>query len=409
MSRILRRPMFRGGPVSSYGTGIAAPLVPGYEGGGQIGGGIIYGKPMADGRYGFALPAKQNLFDVKEAIGEIKVGGELSHLHAPNFQPIPTADEVAVDETVKINEVDTEPKDFEGKVGVNTTDEYVLKQIGRDPIPKLVKNEHYVPPYKTKTIKRKRGDGETIVKVPLDQAEIEDTKWDPGVDQAQHVPTNALLQDDSDEVVPELSAREMVEENKELFADLLGVKKARGQDISDMLLGWAGAEGDDTWSKTKEFFRTEKDRPGRAQKITDAAGTLAIQDYISGKRSKEQIELMKERETFKLDEQLKRLYPQADDEWIDALRKGAGKDGSFSSDSTLTKALAPRLREGPDKGKSLNTNVQKKNIAEISKDQDDFQIGLTIVTLTKKPNQGKKVIIEKTATDIFVREDLPVF
>ena len=26
MSRILRRPMFRGGPVSSYGTGIASGL-----------------------------------------------------------------------------------------------------------------------------------------------------------------------------------------------------------------------------------------------------------------------------------------------------------------------------------------------------------------------------------------------
>ena len=36
MSRILRRPMFRGGPVSSYGTGIAAPLVPGYRSGGRI-------------------------------------------------------------------------------------------------------------------------------------------------------------------------------------------------------------------------------------------------------------------------------------------------------------------------------------------------------------------------------------
>ena len=48
--------MFRGGRVSSYGTGIAAPLVPGYAGGGQIGGGIIYGKPMADGRYGFDNP-----------------------------------------------------------------------------------------------------------------------------------------------------------------------------------------------------------------------------------------------------------------------------------------------------------------------------------------------------------------
>ena len=54
MSRILRRPMFRGGgTVDSYGTGITAPLVPGYMGGGQIGGGIVYGKPMADGRFGF--------------------------------------------------------------------------------------------------------------------------------------------------------------------------------------------------------------------------------------------------------------------------------------------------------------------------------------------------------------------
>ena len=40
----------------AYGTGIAAPLVPGYKGGGQIGGGIIHGLPHADGRYGFQEP-----------------------------------------------------------------------------------------------------------------------------------------------------------------------------------------------------------------------------------------------------------------------------------------------------------------------------------------------------------------
>ena len=38
----------------------------------------------------------------------------------------------------------------------------------------------------------------------------------------------------------------MVAENKALFADLLGLDKARGADISDMLLGFAGAEGDTT-------------------------------------------------------------------------------------------------------------------------------------------------------------------
>ena len=54
MSNILRRPMFRGGRVDSRGTGITSGL--GYAGGGQIGGGTIYGNPMPDGRYGFATP-----------------------------------------------------------------------------------------------------------------------------------------------------------------------------------------------------------------------------------------------------------------------------------------------------------------------------------------------------------------
>ena len=62
MSRILRRPMFRGGrAVSSYGNGIASGLAnggrTGYAGGGQIGGGEIYGKRFPDGRYGFGNPS----------------------------------------------------------------------------------------------------------------------------------------------------------------------------------------------------------------------------------------------------------------------------------------------------------------------------------------------------------------
>ena len=67
MSRILRRPMFRGGRVPSYGTGIASGLADGgrvnYAGGGQIGGGSIYGIPHADGRYGFK---KSYLYDVED-------------------------------------------------------------------------------------------------------------------------------------------------------------------------------------------------------------------------------------------------------------------------------------------------------------------------------------------------------
>ena len=69
MSKILRRPMFRGGRVSSYGNGIATGLANGgrvnYAGGGQIGGGAIYGKPMG-GRYGFQEPTLEPQVPDKE-------------------------------------------------------------------------------------------------------------------------------------------------------------------------------------------------------------------------------------------------------------------------------------------------------------------------------------------------------
>jgi hypothetical protein len=71
--------MFRGGgTVDSYGTGITAPLVPGYMGGGQIGGGIIYGKPMADGRFGFQAPVMFNAAEMTmPASGSVVSGLEL--------------------------------------------------------------------------------------------------------------------------------------------------------------------------------------------------------------------------------------------------------------------------------------------------------------------------------------------
>ena len=73
----------------------------------------------------------------------------------------------------------------------------------------------------------------------------------------------------------------------------------------------------------------------------------------------------------------------------------------MSSSKTIKSALAGILE-----GKiPINQDQTKSTLDEISKDQDDFEIGFTIVTL----KSGKKVIIEKTATDIQVRKDLPVF
>jgi len=431
MSRILRRPMFRGGRVSAYGTGIAAPLVPGYQGGGQIGGGIIYGKPMADGRYGFQ---NVELFDVKDAIGEIETGQKITDENVPkindfsnlDFTPEKTQEYYLEEEAVKdyVPKYQT-PEDFEnayqeklealaGDVAGYEVDSWGMTRDreGR-PLTGLHKEYDYLQTADGKATFMKKLKDEQDAKIKevnkYRDKNLKVTNPVNGTGQEKELTADQLEIDRLNKIIageekPEVDARTAVAENKALFADLLGIDKARGQDFSEMLLGWAGAEGDDTWSKTKSFFKDEAKRPGRRRKISDAAGTLAIQDYVAGKRSKEQIEKLKQVETFKMDEQLKRIYPQADDDWLDAIRKGAGKDGSISSDTTITKALAPRARA---EGKSINPSLTKTTLEEVNKDQDDFKIGYTIVTLSKE--NGRKVIIERTATDIKVREDLPVF
>jgi len=114
MSKIYRRPMFRGGgKVSSYGNGITAPLVPGYQGGGQIGGGQIYGTPMGDGRYGFAEPL--NLAEKLKADGltnGVGMSGENlilgSDLYDPNkFVNRVAPREVNIEENVSDNNTDS--------------------------------------------------------------------------------------------------------------------------------------------------------------------------------------------------------------------------------------------------------------------------------------------------------------
>ena len=86
-----------------------------------------------------------------------------------------------------------------------------------------------------------------------------------------------------------------IEANKELFAKLLGRDKARGQDISDMLLSFSSkalAPEADVKSAFAEFAADEVKRPSRVQKIDDSAAALAINDYIAGRKSKAEVEAL---------------------------------------------------------------------------------------------------------------------
>lgn len=422
MSRTLRRPMFRGGPVSSYGKGIAAPLVPGYQGGGQIGGGIIYGKPMADGRYGFSTI---DLFDVKDAIGEIETGQKVTDDNVPesDWENLVKQEkfktETIYDEDFLQKQFDSFVKGVEQRVGQGEDDAFQTDvDLGLQLQPPISDDDSAFWKIYNK-------DPDKAYKFWKDNISTWGKKQEDQMKHAKEIGANvdfgiktetSDIPDDSNlaeikrlkallaakEEPTELDAKTMVEENKALFSDLLGVKKARGQDISDMLLGFAGAEGDDTWSKTKEFFRTEKDRPSRVQKLEDTASGLAIQDYIAGKRSKEQMLSDKSKIDYAQDVKLQALMPNKDDSPQRALIKFAQINGtdSVNSERTIKDALEFKTK----KPVVRNTKIKLDDVENPNK-QKKLQIGINII---EKDNikyyvewDGTKVDIHQTIEDVW--------
>ena len=86
--------------------------------------------------------------------------------------------------------------------------------------------------------------------------------------------------------------KKIMEDNKELFAELLGGKKARGADISNMLLSFAGkALKPEATVKSSfgEFFEEEAKRPSSKTKVDQAAAQLAINQYIKGEISRAEL------------------------------------------------------------------------------------------------------------------------
>tara|TARA_R100000655_G_scaffold46820_1_gene83784 strand:+ start:190 stop:1230 length:1041 start_codon:yes stop_codon:yes gene_type:complete len=114
----------------------------------------------------------------------------------------------------------------------------------------------------------------------------------------------ALEKNNNAEQKVELSAQDLIRENAELFKELLGeaskedIKKARISDASDYLLkffeGTSQGKGIKEAAGAVAGFATSKpsatERAREAVKKTDqTAVALAINDYIAGKRSKEDI------------------------------------------------------------------------------------------------------------------------
>jgi len=415
MSRILRRPMFRGGgTVDSYGKGITAPLVPGYMGGGQIGGGIIYGKPMADGRFGFQEPVMFNAAEMTMPMGTnvtsgldllarnkaIKTGAvPFTSYNIPGVEKEKQGETEVNNEATAVEDIDI--GDTSNLFGEKDTTETITLPDGST---KQVLTESDGPSTDVLVNLPKWAGGITREekKIRDQQNELKDIQErldatggdatgkgggaDMGgmsVSEIEDLGTGTGTGEGEGEETTELNAKDAIAANQKLFAELLGADKARGQDIGDMLLRFSGSGGNTLGEKFQNYVRAESAAgPSRSEKIKQTAAGLAINDYVAGKRAKEQGELLTKKIDYELDAKERKLTPQADDSNTDILRKIATAYKIEPNSNKAIKAL-------------LKFRTGRSDIFAITKDPTkikpkDLEIGINIVT-----HKGAKTIIEK--------------
>ena len=415
MSKILRRPMFRGGgQVSSYGKGIAAPLVPGYQMGGNVSGGIV----NLPG--GYAQTANQRLLNninndfpnlsAANSTGNMTLGSELLAAASNKFPksnaPIPGV--VVEDKTTATEVQDVEQNVVDGST-LNEDFDQTEPKIVTDSVTGEKKTiQAYVPAEEVKPsalvqlnlgmIDREEYNilkNKEELKVIQDRVDSEEsgTPLRPGGQDAGSLTVSEIeelglsqAEKDAKNITesPEISAKDAIRENQELFKELLGSKKARGQDISDMLLRFSGSQGNTVGEKFQNYTRAESAAgPGRGEKINQTAAALAINDYVAGKRSKEQGELLTKKIDYELDAKNKFLTPQEGDSNAEILRKIAT---AYKIEPGSNKAIKQLLkfRNPGKKIYGITANPTDKNIAK------KLEIGLNIVT-----HKGAKTIIEK--------------
>ena len=241
MSRILRRPMFRGGPISSYGNGITTGLANGGRVNLNVGG-------LPD----WAQNTQWSKQNWNPQIPNTKTGLELlQEAYGPRSD--------AVAKWIEGNIAERSKNKARGWDTTPVVEETEFEEINKDQLsfPRDVEEmgatevkteSDYVSP--TMTMKQNEMNENLPVKgVELEKKEtIVDTSNDSGI-----------------------------EEMADKYFKLMGGEEARGRDISDMLLRFSGAEGNTVQEKFKEFTKEEAKVKSRTEDLKQKATGFAIQ------------------------------------------------------------------------------------------------------------------------------------
>jgi len=310
MSRILRRPMFRGGRVDGRGTGITSGL--GYEKGGRV------GYKDAGAVTGGDIMSRLSNFFTKPALN-------------PDGTPITLPKRNFVDDATFL----LGPGKFlkAGGAGLNMlrqAGKYALKnddpfRVGKEVVEQVpfLSNQYFkqvARPYLSGMKETLSGAGGKLKDYGIigalglggtgyglkkgydafmsedEDPDLEKIKKDE-FEQEQRDALEKILDDQlsnkKEKVKDSIGGKDAIKENTKEYAEILGGDKARGKDVTDMLLSFAGkALKPEATVKGAfgEFFEEEAKRPGRGEKIDQAAATLAINEYIAGKKSKAELD-----------------------------------------------------------------------------------------------------------------------
>ena len=288
MSRILRRPMFRGGRVDSRGTGITSGL--GYKKGGSVqerpgyllGGQILRAGLQAIPRYGKqGLGYLQNLFKGKPSTSK--------ELVPPGYK---FTDDFIGDFRRNLGVTGK----FRDIPGVSP----VLNYIAKNPKKSLGAGVAFGLSDYTDMLPSGETIGRALLPGKLERLVFDDEEEVKKVEEAQDDNSaelaailNKLNADKKKELESKIPTEEDLEINKEKYSKLLGGDEARGEDISNMLLSFAGkalAPEADVKSAFGEFAAEQAKTPSKKSKVDESAAALAINEYIAGKKSKAELD-----------------------------------------------------------------------------------------------------------------------
>jgi hypothetical protein len=298
MSKILRRPMFRGGPVDSRGTGITSGL--GYEAGGRVGYNMGGGQFKTGTEIVEAQEKKPFLNDLVYSAG----------MPFPYERTTPLKDIKLTDTSVEEEEtpkgdvlsrmteyldIDTSSP-FEGYENFEDLPKSTQNISSKTDFERYKKEQADVQDAKQSAI-----NSEGYLPTPGPEKGVIETDGKGGVKLVTDPTGNA-------EQKTELSARDLVRENAELFKEFLSegnekkLRDARIQDLSDLgldIFAQSQKEGATVGSTLGGAAEKLVGKDSRVDKVkaqidkSDQTGVaLAINDYIAGKRSKEQVDAM---------------------------------------------------------------------------------------------------------------------